>query len=111
MGELHEVGRKKKAEEQKEMKRIKLRRKEEDEMKIPSSISVATKPKLVQMSQGTIPNTEDPQNLIDLDRAHGVNPDSKYHWNAQKEEAKNKKRGKKRKRKKESKILHIYKEQ
>merc|ERR1712130_797110 len=70
---------------------------------IPSSISIEQPAKLVTMPKKQISSHVDPQHFVSQDRAKGINPDSRFHWNQGKGKAK------KKKKKKESKVLEHFK--
>merc|ERR1712173_97149 len=96
--ELKQIGYKKKKQEKLEMLSGMY------DNSIPSSISIEQPSRLVTMPKKQIAGHMDPEQFQSADRAQGINPDSRFHWNKKK---KNKKGKKKRK---ESKVLQQFKE-
>lgn len=77
---------------------------------IPSSISIQLGKKEITLPKNPLSNAVDPQFFRNLDKAHGKNPNDKYHWNQDKPKSRKKRRGKG-KKKQESKILEHSKKE
>merc|ERR1712129_158182 len=101
---------------QSELDRLaKGKRWEEVQEKVPDVVSVLQRERLVTMPKNENSNAVDPAHRRAMDKAAGINPSDRFHWNAGRRKERSEKvkklKGKAGRKARESKILDVYKKQ